>query len=171
MPLPLEVQASMTKFHLRTVDLDKHFETCMEFRRDSYFTSFGTHSGFEPEMRNYRERMENRIYLLPEGNCHLWHDHRIIGQCEMKLIEASDVGYISLFYLIPEYRHQGIGRLLHEHAIKVFTELGKRSLQLSVSMSNFQALTFYKKHGWHNSGLHPSKKNRFLMAYPLQTKR
>lgn len=154
-------------FKFETIDMKTHSEICFEFRKDSYFLSFESYAGFEAEMRNYNDRMQHRIRLLPQGNCHLWLDDQIIGQTEMKLIEETDVGYVSFLYLTPEYRNQGLGKLLHQHAVEVFSGLGKSTLQLSVSRSNKHALSFYEKHGWVNSGPRAGKEHMFLMTYAL----
>jgi len=92
---------------------------------------------------------------------------KIIGQTEMKLVSDTDVGYVSLLYLAPEYRGKGLGELLHNHAVKVFSALGKSTIQLSVSKSNRQAISFYAKHGWRNLGPRPEKEQMFLMNYDL----
>ena len=150
-----------------TIDMERNFETCIKFRRDSYFVSFGTYSGFESEMCSYEERMNDRLKYLPQGNCHLWSQDKIIGQTEMKLTDNPNVGYVSLLYLTPAFRAQGFGELLHRHAVEVFSKLGKSELQLSVSNSNLHALSFYNKHGWQNLGPRPGKEQVFLMSYAL----
>jgi len=149
------------------INLERDFETCTRFRRDSYFISFGSYSEFESESNSYKDRMTERLGYLPQGNCHLWFQDRIIGQTEMKLVADADVGYISLLYLVPEQRGKGLGELLHKHAIKVFSALGKSTIQLSVSKSNRQALSFYAKHGWRNLGPRPDKETMFLMSCDL----
>ncbi len=155
------------EYRLAPIDIEANYDNCLTFRRDSYAQSFGNTSGLEADMRDYRQRLMDKLQQLPQGNCHLWYNHQIIGQTEMKLLADPNIGYVSLFYLIPEYRAQGIGRLLHEHAVKVFQELGKTTIQLSVGQSNDAALAFYAKHGWENLGTHPGKAGRFLMGYCL----
>ena len=149
------------------VNLERNFETCIKFRRDTYLVSFGSYSEFESEEDSYKERMTERLNYLPEGNCHLLVQDKIIGQTEMKLLPDTEIGYVSLLYLAPEYRGKGLGELLHKHAIKVFSALEKSTIQLSVSKSNRQALAFYAKHGWRNLGPRPDKKQMFLMSYAL----
>ena len=151
----------------KTIDLASDFDTCFAFRKDSYFVSFGTYDGFEVDMSNYKERMAERISYLPHGNCHLWHEGEIIGQTEMKFVDDADIGYVSLLYLKPEFRNQGLGKLLQQRAVEVFSTLGKKSIQLSVSCTNLPALAFYTKHGWENIGARPDKDNVYLMRFPL----
>jgi len=154
--------------HFDTINLERDIDTCIRFRRDSYFISFNTYEGFELSMRGYKSRMKDRIGYLPDGNCHLWDRDAIVGQTEMKFVEAPSVGYVSLLYLIKDYRSKGLGKLLHDRAIKVFTELGKSSIKLSVSISNERALSFYAKHGWKNLGPRPGKEEVYLMQYDLR---
>jgi len=78
----------------KTIDIERDLETCIKFRRDSYFVSFGTYSGFELEMRTYKDRMIDKVDHLPQGNCHLWRKTKIIGQTEMKLVDDLNVGYV-----------------------------------------------------------------------------
>ena len=150
-----------------TINIQRDLETCIQFRRDSYFVSFGTYSGFEADMHSYSERMQDRLKLLPHGNCHLWIKDEIIGQTEMKLVDSPNIGYVSLLYIIPEFRGQGFGEVLLRHAVEVFSKLNKSELQLSVSNSNQQALSFYNKHGWQNLGARPGKEQMLLMSYAL----
>ena len=118
-------------------------------------------------MQNYEKHTQHRFKRLPQGNCQLWFDDKIIDQSEMKTVDDANVGYVSLLYLIPEYRDQGVGKLLHRHAVEVFSELGKSSLQLNVSNSNKQPLSFYTNQGWVNLGPRPGKEHMFLMTYAL----
>jgi len=155
------------QYRFEVINLERDFQTCTRFRRDSCFVSFGSYSEFESEEHSYKERMTERLDYLPEGNCHLWVQDKIIGQTEMKLVPDTGIGYVSLLYLVPEFRGKGLGELLHKHAIKVFSVLEKSTIQLSVSKSNRQALSFYVKHGWRNLGPRRDKKQMFLMSYDL----
>jgi ribosomal protein S18 acetylase RimI-like enzyme len=154
------------------IDLVRDIDTCIAFRRDSYTRSFGSLEGFEDEMGAgntlYVEQLRGRIGQVPEGNSHLWRDGRIVGQTEMRLFaEDPRIGYVSFFYLVPECRGQGLGRLLHEHAVAVFRRRGMAALRLSVSVRNESAIAFYRKLGWVPVGARPNKEPMEILEYAL----
>jgi ribosomal protein S18 acetylase RimI-like enzyme len=136
-----------------------------------YLASFGSSDGLEEEMgpRNahYVEQLRQRVAELPEGNTHLWLGDRIVGQTEMRFDEPG-VGYVSLFYLTPDSRGQGLGRLLHRHALEVFGARGMERIRLSVSARNQPAIAFYRKLGWAEAGARPHKLPVELMEYRLR---
>jgi ribosomal protein S18 acetylase RimI-like enzyme len=156
---------------LSPIELPRDGESCIAFRRDSYFESFGTREGMDAEMGAdggfYLEKLRARMAEIPEGNCHLWHGDRIIGQTEMRTSEDPKMGYVNLFYLVPEWRQRGLGRLLHDHAVEVFTARGKRGLRLSVSRSNARAIAFYRRLGWKRVGMRPNKETMDILEFPL----
>lgn len=54
-------------------------------------------------------------------------------------------GFIREFYVVPEYRHRGIGRQLAVHTEKRLRELGTDRLYLT---SDPAALAFWQRCGW-----------------------
>jgi ribosomal protein S18 acetylase RimI-like enzyme len=145
--------ASLAQYRLAPIDFARDVETCVRFRRDAYVATFGTGEGMEEELgadnAKYLEHLRARIAELPSGNAHLWSGERIVGQAEMRLVDGEPaLGYVNLFYVVPELRGQGLGRMLHRHAISVFAGLGKRAIRLSVAARNAQALAFYRRLGW-----------------------
>jgi ribosomal protein S18 acetylase RimI-like enzyme len=147
-------------------------DTCIAFRRQMYITSFGTEDGLDEEMgaqnEKYLEQLRARMAELPEGNVHLWHGERIVGQLEMRLLENEPhVGYVSLIYVAPEERGRGLGRQLHEHAVIVCRERGKRLMRLSVSLTNVPAIMFYRRLGWQMGGTRAHRMPMAVMEMPL----
>jgi len=153
--------ASMSQYRLAPIDIARDLETCVRLRRDAYVATFGSPDGMEDELgagnATYLDHLRLRIAELPEGNAHLWSGDRIVGQAEMRLDEDATLGYVNLFYVIPELRRQGLGRLLHRHAVSVFSRLGKRAIRLSVAARNAEALAFYRKLGWRSVGSRPHR--------------
>ena len=152
---------SLERYVLKPIDLSRHEDTCAAFRRDMYVASFGTSDGLDEEMGAdnalYLQQLRERVAQLPEGNSHLWEGERIVGQTEMRLDEEPGVGYVSLFYLAPEARGQGLGKLLHEHAVNVFKARGMKKARLSVASRNKEAIAFYRKLGWVSAGTRPHR--------------
>jgi len=159
-------------YRLQPIDLARDAAVCAAFHRDMYLASFGTDEGLDEEMgagdATYLAQLAERIAELPEGNAHLWDDGRIVGQTEMRLHEDPGVGYVSLFYLSPEYRGQGLGRMLHDHAANLFRQRGMKRMRLSVSTRNAPAIAFYSKLGWEPAGPRPHRLPMQFMEFPLE---
>jgi ribosomal protein S18 acetylase RimI-like enzyme len=156
---------------IEPIDLARHAATCIEFRRDSFHASFGTLEGCDEEMGAdgaiYLAKLRNRMAQVPEGNSHIWLGERIVGQTEMRLADEPNMGYVNLFYLLPEWRKHGLGWRLHQHAVDVFGARGLRGMRLSVSRTNERARAFYRRVGWRRVGLRPHKEVVDLMEYAL----
>jgi len=152
---------SLERYVLKPIDLARSLEQCVAFRRDMYTASFGTSDGLDEEMGAdnaiYADQLREKMAQVPEGNCHLWDGERMVGQTEMRLDEEPGVGYVSLFYLAPEARGQGLGRILNEHAVRVFTARGMKKVRLSVASRNREAIDFYRKLGWVSAGGRPHR--------------
>jgi RimJ/RimL family protein N-acetyltransferase len=168
----MRLERASQDHRLEPIAIDRDLETCIRFRRDMYLASFGTPEGLEEEMGPgdalYVEQLRARAAQLPEGNAHLWEGSRIVGQTELRLLEDEPgVGYVSLFYLVPECRGQGLGRMLQDHALEVFRARGMRAMRLSVSARNAPAIAFYRKLGWVTTGTRPHRHPMEFMEFPL----
>ena len=154
------------------IDLARHADVCLAFRRDMYLASFGTADGLEEEMGPggslYLAQLARRLEQLPEGNAHLWRHGEIAGQTEMSLLdEEPGVGYVHLFYVASALRGQGLGRVLHQHAAAVLTARGMRLMRLSVGAHNVAAIAFYRALGWRRTGTRPHREPMDVMEYRL----
>jgi ribosomal protein S18 acetylase RimI-like enzyme len=139
----------------RTIDLPRHADTAVAFRRDSYLCSFGSDAAFG-QPQEYLAWLGERIASHPGGHVHVWEGSRIIGQLEMLTHPTTPVsGYVNLFYLVAEARGRGFGDLLHRYAVEHMQARGARLVRLSVSPSNARAWAYYRKHAWRDCGLRP----------------
>lgn len=158
-------------YRLLPIDIARDAQACLAFRRDSYIASFGSSEGVEEEMGAegsiYLAHLRARIAQVPEGNSHLWHGERIVGQTEMRFADAPGAGYVNLFYIVPEYRGRGLGRKLHEHAVGVFRARGMERIRLSVSVQNTGAIAFYRKLGWVTVGTRPNRETMQILEFAL----
>lgn len=101
----------------------------------------------------YLHWLEQKMKTLPHSCVHVWQENQIIGQIEMgRWKHGFRVGYVHLFYLVAEFRGQGLGQQLEQHAATFLRELGCRSARLSVSPTNRVALRFYLSNGWVDLG-------------------
>ena len=143
-------------FEFRKIDLAKDADTCVRFRRDAYACSFADPERFEREGgadgQRYLDWIKARAAEFPQGFVHVWQGDRIVGQMEMRPRGSIRIGYINLFYLIPEMRGSGAAESLHQYAVDAFRTEDISKLQLSVSPSNARAIGFYRKHGWKDLG-------------------
>jgi probable phosphoglycerate mutase len=62
--------------------------------------------------------------------------------------EDKDIGWISLFYLEPEFRKRGFAVQLLGYAVSYYRNLGRAKLQLQVSEKNNEAIKFYERYGF-----------------------
>ncbi len=161
----------MSDVQLLPINLHKHFFRCLEFRKDSFFRSFGTLDGFEEEMgqsgSKYKERMMEKCARLPQGNLHLWLGNSIVGQLEMRMLLEEESAYVNLFYVDPEYRGKVLGAFLELRAQSVAREFSAKKIRLSVSKSNLEAIGFYRHLGWIDVGAKPGKEKMMLMEKPV----
>jgi ribosomal protein S18 acetylase RimI-like enzyme len=135
-----------------TIDLARHAEEAVAFRRDSYVCSFGSDQAFG-SADEYLAWLGDRITLQPAGHVHVWDGTAIIGQLEMRALDSTPVrGYVNLFYLVPEARGRGLGDALHDYFLRFMRGGGAQLARLSVSPDNTRALAYYRKHGWRDLG-------------------
>lgn len=130
------------------INLAKHQKDIIKFRRDSFIASFGDDSGMGEE-NEYLDWLKQKMEQFPDGYRLLEEDGRLIGQIELSIREYQEtlIGYVHLYYLIPEKRCQGLGTHLHNYAKKFFKSHKVNEYQLRVSPSNKQALKFYHRMG------------------------
>jgi ribosomal protein S18 acetylase RimI-like enzyme len=133
----------------------------IKFRKDSYVVSFGSEEGFGDEMA-YINRIKERVNKFPDGQVIIEEDKEPIGQMELQIQEynETEIGYVNLFYLIPEYRSKGHGKELIRYAERFFRQYNVSEYHLRVSQTNQRAIRLYN-----NSGLVKLRKEN--EKYPL----
>jgi ribosomal protein S18 acetylase RimI-like enzyme len=131
----------------KSIDIRIHKEYIIPFRRDSFVVSFGTNKDFNE--KEYLDWVKQRLVKNPQGFVLITENELPIGQLELtvKEYEGKVIGYVNLYYLIPEKRGMGLGSLLHDYAIKYFKNNNVSEYHLRVSPTNKQAIAFYTKNG------------------------
>lgn len=140
----MSVQISMQPIE----NLDE-IKSLWEAIRDDHATR-STYFGNDFRGRRFENRFEfykdaDRVKYA--GLCVARDDSRIIGYCAGH-IDYQGIGEIDSFYVVPEYRSQGIGHLIFE---RLHTELSARhptKIHIAVIHGNERALQFYKRHGF-----------------------
>jgi ribosomal protein S18 acetylase RimI-like enzyme len=147
----------MQNISAKPVQLDLHKDTCISFRADSFVVSFGDAKKFYEEdgkgADRYIDWLNEKILLDPLAVVHIWQENEIVGQIELRsYLKDSSCGYVNLYYLIPSKRGAGIGKFLDQYMIEYYKKAEINKVQLSVSPTNFQAVSYYKKMGWIDLG-------------------
>lgn len=134
------------------IDVHKHREIALDFRRDSFVVSFGDLTGFNEA--KYIEWLKETSQIHSQGFVLVAENEKWIGQLELSIKEynGTRIGYIHLYYLIPEKRGKGIGKDLYEYAVNFFREHGFTEYHLRVSVTNKNAMKFYQKLGMEELG-------------------
>ncbi|WP_284197233.1 GNAT family N-acetyltransferase [Chitinimonas prasina] len=150
----------MMHLRLAPIQLDDDFAEAYAMRRDSYQVSFGTTEAFDrdagPAGELYRARLAQRCADYPDGYVHAWLGDEIVGQLEVRHEpDQPGHGYVHLFYLLPAWRHQGLGGQLHDYAVDYLRRHGCHTARLSVDRHNAPALAFYRRHGWRFDAANP----------------
>lgn len=143
----------MIKINFEQIDIKKHRNTVVEFRKDSFKVSFGDASGFGEEI-DYLSWLEEKIREFPKGFVLVEENGKYIGQLELTIrkYEGNEIGYVNLYYLIPEARGLGKGKELHNYAKQFFENNKVSEYHLRVSPSNINAVNFYYKIGMEEVG-------------------
>ena len=120
----------------------------IQFRRDSFRVSFnGKDDGFDEN--EYIDLLRKRTVQFPWGYVMVEDNGQVIGQMEIFIreYEGRQIGFVSLYYLIPDARGHGQGMQLTNYAEKHFRQNGVSEYHLRVSPTNEHAVRFYEKAG------------------------
>ena len=132
-----------------TVNIQEDFDSCVEARRETHLSSFGTTDTFAAFLDGYRERMTKRISRPEWFYIHIWVGDEIAGQLEFRSVyNAEGTGYVHLMYLKSAYRGTGLAKLAHNYILETLRKAGCHRAILSVSRTNERAVQFYKRNGW-----------------------
>ena len=115
---------------------------------DAWKFARGSIAGYD-ENTYYRRALEH-FKADPRSVLKIFDKDVPVGLIDMDPLRGADedYGWISLIYLIPEYRFNGYGIQLLSRAIFYYRALGRSALRLTVNKNNTAALSFYKKHGF-----------------------
>lgn len=151
---------SLANIEFKPIDLEKDRDMVIKFREDSFVCSFGSNEKFwaenGPNAELYIEWLTAKIKNAPFSAVHIWLGDRIVGQMELGTFKRDpSVGYINLYYLIPEFRGTGLSKLLDDYAVQYLRGKGFLKARLSVSPTNLRAVRYYSRMGWVDIGTRP----------------
>jgi len=142
-----------TKLTYRPLSLHDHRELIIQYKVDAFICSFGNADKFlgkDPQAKQYTEWLHSKLVNDPNSTVHILLDDVIIGQIELGHFKKDPkVGYVFLFYLIPEMRGKNLSPQLDQYAMYYFQNGGYKSAMLSVSPSNLRAVKSYERMGWY----------------------
>lgn len=150
------------------IDLERDFDVCVRFRRDSFVCSFGHDREFEEDggAPRYLEWLRAHSTAFPAGIVHAFRGDAIIGQIEMQI--RGNEARVNLFYLAPEWRGTGAGDDLHAYVVEQLQQHGVDDVSLVVSPTNARALRYYAKHGWARGGIVPGRDDLAVMSLAVR---
>jgi GNAT superfamily N-acetyltransferase len=102
------------------IDFTRHVREVTLFREDSFVCSFGNTGRLWREgdsAEQFVMRLMAKAIEDPMSSVHIWLEREIVGQMEFSSYKADpSIGYVNLFYLIPEMRGKGFSDDLDRHA-------------------------------------------------------
>ena len=130
------------------LDLAKEGDFYVSCYADTWKLSNGTLRGFNADA--CRERAWRHSRQTPDALVKAQLNGRTAGIIELDTERGADegVGWITLFYLLPEFRGKNLAVQLLGHAESVYKESGRDRLCLNVTDRNTAALTFYRRFGF-----------------------
>lgn len=130
---------------------------------DAWFAAHGNLNGFEADTY-YRAACEHHIHdseavmLLYEGETYAG-----LIDLDTKRGEHAGYGWVSLLYLCPEYRGQGLGVQLLGRVVAKYRHLGRSAIRLHVAEDNLPALAFYRANGFRELSRVPGAQAQLLL--------
>ncbi len=128
---------------------DGFYIACYE---DAWRAAHGTTRGFSPESyllaaAAHRQADPRAVLKILDGD-------EPVGLVDMDTLRGAHAGYgwLSLLYLRPAYRRQGMGIQLLGRVIMHYRGLGRRSLRLYAAEDNAAAMAFYRHWGFEKLG-------------------
>ena len=149
----------------RTIDPLRDAELLVRHQIDACVATYGDDSRYQGTPQ-YLRWVAAKVEEFPEGFLLAFRDDRCVGQLELEVPYGLTTGYVDLFYVTPEFRGIGFGRLLHERAEFYFRSWEASVVRLHVSPTNGPALRFYERMGYRRT-YHPADKRLWEMERRL----
>jgi probable phosphoglycerate mutase len=139
--------------------------------RDAWLAAHGDLRGFYPEP--YWKAAREHLRLDPESVLVLLDGDKPVGLVDLDPLRASEegCGWLSLLYLIPEYRGKGYGIQALGRAVVGFRTQGRRALRLLAAEDNAAACAFYRREGFSCVGEEEGSHGRLLLLERPLTER
>jgi probable phosphoglycerate mutase len=139
--------------------------------RDAWLAAHGDLRGFYPEP--YWKAAREHLRLDPDSVLVLLDGDKPVGLVDLDPLRASEegCGWLSLLYLVPEYRGKGYGIQALGRAVVGFRTQGRRALRLLAAEDNAAACAFYRREGFSCVGEEEGSHGRLLLLERPLTER
>ena len=131
--------------------------------RDAWRNVHETDEGFVPEL--YARSAARHAQEHPGSVVRVLSGDRVVGLVELDPArdEQSGCGWISLLYMLPEYRGRGWAIQLLGYAFWFYENHDRAAVRLHVSENNARAITFYQRSGFVQIGRDPGVRAHLLL--------
>ena len=131
--------------------------------RDAWRNVHETDEGFVPEL--YARSAARHAQEHPGSVVRVLSGDRVVGLVELDpgRDEQSGCGWISLLYMLPEYRGRGWAIQLLGYAFWFYENHDRNTVRLHVSENNARAIAFYRRSGFVQLGRDPGVRERLLL--------
>ena len=131
--------------------------------RDAWRNVHETDEGFVPEL--YARSAARHAQEHPGSVVRVLSGDRVVGLVELDpgRDEQSGCGWISLLYMLPEYRGRGWAIQLLGYAFWFYENHDRAAVRLHVSENNARAITFYQRSGFVQIGRDPGVRAHLLL--------
>lgn len=139
----------------KPINLQQHADLCRGFIADTHLCSYGTLDGFLEEgqtPQRFLDRIAEKLAEDPKSCLHVWLGDSIVGQINFGTFRNPAIGYLSFFYVAPEWRGASVAAEMDAFVTQRFQQRGYKTARLSVTAFNERAIRFYLKHGWQDMG-------------------
>ena len=139
--------------------------------RDAWLAAHGDLRGFYPEP--YWKAAREHLRLDPDSVLVLLDGDKPVGLVDLDPLRASEegCGWLSLLYLIPEYRGKGYGIQALGRAVGGFRTQGRRALRLLPAEDHPAACAFDRREGFVCVGEEEGSHGRLLLLERSLTER
>lgn len=142
----------------RPLDLKSDGQFFYNAREEAWLTIHGSMKHFDGEgflrdaveQAEYDKRSVMQVML----------DDKPAGVLQLNIRRDAEkgIGTIPFFYMLPEYRRQGMGVQLLGQAVSTYRPLGRKYLRLRCAPDNHAAQRFYKRYGFKKIGEDPGSR-------------
>lgn len=131
--------------------------------RDAWRNVHDTDEGFVPEL--YARSAARHAQEHPGSVVRVLSGDRVVGLVELDpgRDEQAGCGWISLLYMLPEYRGRGWAIQLLGYAFWFYENHDRTTVRLHVSENNTRAITFYQRSGFVQIGRDPGVRAHLLL--------
>lgn len=127
-------------------------ELYAQARREAWTAVHGSLDGFQSGA--YLRDAEEQSRACPESILCAMREDKIAGILQLELDREGEqsAGEIPFYYMLPEFRRQGLGVQLLGQAVSSYRPLGRDVLRLRCAPENAAGQRFYHRYGFRKTG-------------------